>query len=484
MPQPPNYLLSFKARDDWDGSTAPADDYVDRLQIHTDTSFDARTRNTLLVKALGAGDVFTGRASRGGSPVPLTIRVADIGSDAITVLINAGCGNHRGAMVCGQTASGSTYLGTDSVGLAVGGKAGFDHVWDFTLDQPATVQFDGCGSAFDTVITIFDRLEPGADGVVRTAATTRHAQADEGCTGVSGPSLLSATLSAGDFSVVMEGYGSSEQGEYTMTMECTYTNFQGAMVCGETVSGDTVLPGTDSVGEAAGGRSGADHFWHFALDQETAVTFDGCNTGFDTVIGIFDRGLTGALDRNDDGCGGFGGASRLSVTLPAGEYSVVVEGYSMFDQGPYSMTMACQAAATLPPTPRPTPPPDGGRCPEGYGDYGTRYAWGLGQITIVTAHQDCADRCTQFSNPSFAGGCKGYMTGMYYGMLYCRSYGGNRFETPCAPWATAEHAGIGSGALGDTHARTGQHNVGGSCCTNNLWLFGSGPTPPPTGPLG
>ena len=81
----------------------------------------------------------------------------------------------------------------------------------------------------------------------------------------------------------------------------------------------------------------------------------------------------------------------------------------------------------------------------------------------------------------YSGGCKSYMTGMYFGMLYCRSYGGEAFETTCAAWAVPNNAGFGSGALGSTHARTGQRNIGGSCCTSKLWLAGSGPTPPPSG---
>ena len=45
----------------------------------------------------------------------------------------------------------------------------------------------------------------------------------------------------------------------------------------------------------------------------------------------------------------------------------------------------------------------------------------VGRTDALAGHQECADRCTQFSGEEFAGGCKGYMTGMYYGMLYCKS---------------------------------------------------------------
>ena len=68
------------------------------------------------------------------------------------------------------------------------------------------------------------------------------------------------------------------------------------------------------------------------------------------------------------------------------------------------------------------------------------------------------------------GGCKGYQTGMYYGMLYCRSYGYNVRTTPCAAWAHPSDPGINSGALGSTHAQTEVVNIGGNCCSNSTFV--------------
>ena len=105
-------------------------------------------------------------------------------------------------------------------------------------------------------------------------------------------------------------------------------------------------------------------------------------------------------------------------------------------------------------------------CPDGYADYGTRWNQGLGRIVIANLHSDCSSRCTQFSGAEFSGGCRGYMTGMYYGFLYCRSYGRDLRTQPCAPWASVSSPGFLSGALGDVHPRTGQQNLGGNCCSN------------------
>jgi len=97
--------------------------------------------------------------------------------------------------------------------------------------------------------------------------------------------------------------------------------------------------------------------------------------------------------------------------------------------------------------------------------YGTRFNWGLGKITVVRGHAECAARCTRYAGHQYNGGCKAYMTGMYAGMLFCRSYGGSGRSVACAPWAVPNHSGMYSGALGHMHGRTHQENIGGNCCS-------------------
>ena len=88
----------------------------------------------------------------------------------------------------------------------------------------------------------------------------------------------------------------------------------------------------------------------------------------------------------------------------------------------------------------------------------------------AAGHQACADRCTQYSGPQWSGGCKGYQTGMYVGMLFCRSYGGDLRTTGCASWAVPTDSGMYSGALGGVHPQTNQVNIGGNCCTNTTFV--------------
>ena len=129
------------------------------------------------------------------------------------------------------------------------------------------------------------------------------------------------------------------------------------------------------------------------------------------------------------------------------------------------------------PSPQPSPAPtvtDGEfYCQAGYEDYGVRYNAPLGQITIASSHAACSARCTEYSAPMWNGGCKGYQTGMYFGMLYCRSYGYNVRTTPCAPWAHPSNPGYESGTIGSTHARTNVVNVGGNCCSNRTFVEAS-----------
>ena len=144
--------------------------------------------------------------------------------------------------------------------------------------------------------------------------------------------------------------------------------------------------------------------------------------------------------------------------------------------GAYTPTVAPVTPKPTPaPTPAPTCPPttslvEQDYCPCGYHDYGVRYNDGLGRITIVQTHQDCAARCNRYSGPQYDGGCRGTMTGMYMNMLFCRSYGRDVRSMPCPVWAKPDHPGLYSGALNTVRPGTQQLNVGGGCCSNTSFV--------------
>ena len=62
------------------------------------------------------------------------------------------------------------------------------------------------------------------------------------------------------------------------------------------------------------------------------------------------------------------------------------------------------------------------------------------------------------------------MTGMYVGMIFCRSYGGTVRTTGCPQWAAPDHPGFYSGAIGYVHPQTNQPNIGGNCCSNTTFV--------------
>jgi len=176
------------------------------------------------------------------------------------------------------------------------------------------------------------------------------------------------------------------------------------------------------------------------------------------------------------------GSIVMSVVTPAGDatrheivYAVASHALPPQITVPTPSPTPTPSAAPLAVTSTPTPPPTCALasssaapdyCPCGYHDYGVRYSKPLGRITIVKTHQQCADRCSTFSGPEYAGGCKGYLTGMYTGVLWCRSYGSVDHTITCPFWAKPDHPGQFSGALDSFRPVTGQKNIGGNCCSN------------------
>ena len=120
--------------------------------------------------------------------------------------------NFQGDIACGNTVTGDT----STVGSIVGNPAP-DHYYVFTVPAgpDAQITFDACASGFDTWIRIFNGFNP--------TTSTEVAGCDDcgGCTSIY-RTRLDATLSPGDYSVVMDGYSSSS-GVYSMDMQCAST---------------------------------------------------------------------------------------------------------------------------------------------------------------------------------------------------------------------------------------------------------------------
>jgi len=100
----------------------------------------------------------------------------------------------------------------------------------------------------------------------------------------------------------------------------------------------------DGAGDQCGIRSAADHIYHLTITQSGSYTFSLCGTqeSIDTYLYLLDGCCSGnEIARDNDGCGEYGGLSRLEcITLVRGSYYLVVEAANANSEGPYSLHIA------------------------------------------------------------------------------------------------------------------------------------------------
>ena len=235
----------------------------------------------------------------------------------------------EGTIACnGAPAVGST-VGASS---AAGGASG-DHLWAFSLPAQTLVQFDSCASSYDTYLR-----------VTSPDLTTELSGCDD-CGDCGTHTVLDADLPAGDYILIIEGYASSE-GDYSVQMNCPATSGEvtgftdGDIACGDTVIGTTVEAGSHV------GNGASDHIYAFSLgaDQAGFVQFDSCESDFDTYLRVFNADLSDEITGCDD-CGPCGLHTVLDAQLPAGDYNLVIEGFSS-GEGSYNVHMICSGPGT------------------------------------------------------------------------------------------------------------------------------------------
>ena len=149
------------------------------------------------------------------------------------------------------------------------GNAASDHIYSLSLASPQVVTIDTCGSSYDTYIRIYD-----------ATLTTEITSCDD-CGPCGLQTVLDASLDAGDYMVVIEGFSGSE-GEYTLEVVCSSPAGHQAIACGGTVTGTTV--GAQNIH----GNGAGEHLFDFTLpDGVNTVQFDSCASTFDTYLRIF-----------------------------------------------------------------------------------------------------------------------------------------------------------------------------------------------------
>ena len=126
------------------------------------------------------------------------------------------------------------------------------------------------------------------------------------------------------------------------------------IVCGQTVSGTTV-DGANTIG-----RTANDVVYTFTLSQATTITFDGCQSRYDSFLSVLDNGGS-MVSEYDDGCPPGDRGDRYATKLAAREYDaglymLVVEGFSESSVGDFVVQMHCDTdePTTVPTTAAPS----------------------------------------------------------------------------------------------------------------------------------
>ena len=216
-----------------------------------------------------------------------------------------------------------------------------DAWYSFTLPDSYEVSASVCDAAdYDTCLGIFD-------SEMNLVAVNDDNNVD--CTNFTSQ-INPCCLPAGDYYVVVDGYGADEVGAYDLTVEfgaapCMQGDACGdapSIACGDVQTGSTV--GMENfVGNAAG-----DFFVEVTIDADGPITFSLCDGGtdYDSYLRLYDDCPTEGgveLAGNDDSCGL---QSELVAVLTAGTYWVVVEGFSA-SEGNFSLEVICSSCDPL-----------------------------------------------------------------------------------------------------------------------------------------
>ena len=231
--------------------------------------------------------------------------------------------------------------GTTEGAQNIHGSGSGEHLFDFHLDEGVhTVQFDSCESTFDTYLRVF------------SAGMGEELQGCDDCGDCGLHTVLDTILPGGDYTLVVEGFSSSE-GAYSVIMNCPDEDcvqvdgesrpcfLDGDIRCGETKTGTTVDAGSHV------GNGASDHIYHFTTRRgDTILQFDACSSSFDTYLRVFDESMLTEVAACDD-CGPCGLQTLLDVIIPCDadecHYNLVVEGFSS-SEGEYTVSMNCPPA--------------------------------------------------------------------------------------------------------------------------------------------
>ena len=203
-------------------------------------------------------------------------------------------------------------------------------VWfEYTPAADATVTLSACGSAFDTILSVYTGTQ--------VDALTRVANNDDSSCGR--PSKLTLGLHAGTrYTIALDGYG-GESGAYSLRFGDAdppgNDNRANALYLSDGTYEGSTSSATKEPGEAdhAGDPGGHSVWFRYYASTRAAVMVEACGSAFDTVLAVYGDGYGGdqELASNDDspGCGTGGKASSVRFTPPSiGYYQIALDGHA------------------------------------------------------------------------------------------------------------------------------------------------------------
>jgi hypothetical protein len=234
--------------------------------------------------------------------------------------------------------SGRTCAARDDVAPTCAAAGGPDVIFLLELRDRRKVEMDTRGSAFDAVLQVGSGACPG----------TPLACDDNTAGGTPGQALLSLTLDAGTWWVVLDGAGDTEQGPYQLRVaisdvstgppndDCAHAQRLELGDSYSLTSGTTSGARDDAAGCA--GSAGADVWYRIDVLSRGILYFDVVDgRAWDSVLdlrqGECGDGAWSAVACGDDACGG--ARSHVAALVEPGGYYLVVDGKGPADQGDF-----------------------------------------------------------------------------------------------------------------------------------------------------
>lgn len=238
----------------------------------------------------------------------------------------------------GTIGSRVTPTTADDVASSCGGAGGRDVIYRLDLAQQQLVYLSTFGSQVPTSLAI----RSGSCGGAETAC------ANDAC-GTQQEQWV-GVLPAGTHYVVVEAHGVTAPTTVQLKVQLSGCTGEGRLSSGVQVTGDT-NGATNARAACNNGGAGPEESWYFTTcpgdHSLTATTCGG--TTWDSMLTITSGSCAGtalACADDDSTCAGGRNASTVNTTLHGdGLWWAIVDGFSAFNQGPYSLSVTWTPAA-------------------------------------------------------------------------------------------------------------------------------------------